>query len=185
MLENFLSPDTQATLLLCGSLGQKRNLDPQPLTLSEYNKLAKWLMDNQMRPSDLLNSEGVEKIDQFIDKKINPDRVKKLLIRGGSLGFSAELWSNKGLWVIGRSDSGYPEGLKSRLKSKAPPIIYGAGPKENLTKGGLAIVGSRNVDDNGLFFSNRAAVNCSKQGIQVISGGAGGVGQEAIVAGLD
>lgn len=54
MFNHVLAPDTQAILLLCGSFGQNRQIEPQPLTLSEYNSLAEWLRENQMRPADLL-----------------------------------------------------------------------------------------------------------------------------------
>jgi hypothetical protein len=42
MMMNFtVSADTQAILLLCGSFGDNRQAEPQPLTLKEYNILAK------------------------------------------------------------------------------------------------------------------------------------------------
>jgi len=55
-MNHILPPDTQAILLLCASFGQNRQTEPQPLTLSEYNYLAGWLLKNQKRPADLLSS---------------------------------------------------------------------------------------------------------------------------------
>lgn len=43
-----LSPDTQAILLLCASFGQNRQMEPQPLTLGEYNAVVGWLRENDM-----------------------------------------------------------------------------------------------------------------------------------------
>jgi len=55
-MNHILPPDTQAILLLCASFGQNRQTEPQPLTLSEYNYLAGWLLENQKRAADLLSS---------------------------------------------------------------------------------------------------------------------------------
>ena len=58
MTINHISLNTQATLLLCASFGQKRTVEPKPLTLGEYNKLALWLRDNDLIPKDLLDSHN-------------------------------------------------------------------------------------------------------------------------------
>lgn len=61
---HILPPDTQAILLLCASFGQNRQTEPLPLTLSEYNLLTEWLLENQMRPGDLLETTAIEKIQK-------------------------------------------------------------------------------------------------------------------------
>ncbi|MFN6480531.1 hypothetical protein [Nostoc sp. DedQUE07] len=66
MLTHILQPDTQAILLLCASFGQNRQIEPQPLTLSEYNSLTDWLRENQMRPSDLLESTTREQLQKLL-----------------------------------------------------------------------------------------------------------------------
>jgi len=58
MLTHVLMPDTQVILLLCASFWSVSAVQPQPLTLSEYNYLAQWLQQHQMRPADLLTSIG-------------------------------------------------------------------------------------------------------------------------------
>jgi predicted Rossmann fold nucleotide-binding protein DprA/Smf involved in DNA uptake len=63
-------------------------------------------------------------------------------------------------------------------------VLYGAGDAELLSRGGLAIVGSRDADATALGFAHEVAQACAGQGIQVISGGARGVDSEAMLAAL-
>ncbi|WP_414581718.1 DNA-processing protein DprA [Scytonema sp. PCC 10023] len=185
MLNHVLPPDTQAILLLCASFGQNRQLEPQPLTLSEYNFLAEWLRENQMRPADLLETTAKQQLQEITDSKVNPNRLVALLERGAMLSLAVEKWTSQGLWVLGRSDTNYPKRLKQRLRHLAPAIIYGVGNMELLSTGGLAIVGSRDVDEEGLGYTQRVAQTCAAQEIQVISGGARGVDQAAMLGVLD
>lgn len=185
MLTHVLQPDTQAILLLCASFGQNRQIEPQPLTLSEYNSLTDWLRENQMRPADLLESTAKEQLQKITVNKLNPDRLSALLERGMMLSLAVEKWTNQGLWVLGRSDTNYPKRLKQRLRHSAPAILYGVGNIELLSMGGLAILGSRDVDDEILGYTRRVAQNIAVRRMQVISGGARGVDQAAMLAVLD
>lgn len=178
---HILPPDTQAILLLCASFGQNRQTEPLPLTLSEYNLLTEWLLENQMRPGDLLETTAIEKIQKITINKLNPDRLIALLERGLMLSLAVEKWTSQGLWILGRSDPKYPQRFKQILKHSAPAIIYGVGNVELLSLGGLAIVGSRDVDEEMIQYTQRVAKTCSQQNIQVISGGARGIDQESML----
>jgi predicted Rossmann fold nucleotide-binding protein DprA/Smf involved in DNA uptake len=185
MFNHVLQPDTQAILLLCASFGQNRQIEPQPLTLSEYNSLTDWLRENQMRPADLLESTAKEQLEKITLNKLNPERLSALLERGMMLSLAVEKWTNQGLWVLGRSDINYPKRLKQRLRHSAPAILYGVGNMELLSLGGLAILGSRDVDDEILGYTRRVAQNSAVQDMQVISGAARGVDQAAMLGVLD
>ncbi|MFB2921060.1 DNA-processing protein DprA [Aerosakkonema funiforme] len=185
MAYHLLSPDTQAILLLCASFGQNRQIEPQPLTLSEYNAVAGWLRENEMSPRDLLNPTFKNRLSKVCVGKLDSDRLVALLERGVMLGLAVEKWTNQGLWVLGRGDSQYPKRLKQRLRHSAPAILYGIGNIELLTEGGLAVVGSRDVDEEGLGYTQRVAQACAEQGIQVVSGGARGVDSSAMLAVLE
>jgi len=100
------------------------------------------------------------------------------------MALAVESWANKGLWVSSRSDKHYPHRLRSR-KRPAPPILYGVGDIGLLSDGGLAIVGSRDVDEEALDFCRTVARACARQEMQVVSGGARGIDTEAIVAALE
>jgi len=185
MNNSILSPDTQAILLLCASFGQNRLSQPQPLTLTEYNLLVGWLQDNKMRPGDLLNSNINNKLQNLAIEKLDIQRIKALLERGMMLSLAVEKWTTQGLWIMGRGDSQYPKRLKQRLKQKAPAILYGIGNIELLSIGGLAIVGSRDITEQEIDYTQTIAKTCAEEGIQVISGGARGVDQISMLGTLE
>ncbi|MBD2203560.1 DNA-protecting protein DprA [Calothrix sp. FACHB-1219] len=185
MLNHVLPRDTQAILLLCASFGQNRQIEPQPLTLSEYNSLADWLRENQMRPADLLELTAKEQLQKITINKLNPNRLFALLERGGMLSLAVEKWTNLGLWILGRSDANYPKRLKQILKHSAPAILYGVGNIELLSLGGLAILGSRDIDEEIVSYTQRVGQTCAAQAMQVVSGGAKGVDQAAMLSVLE
>jgi predicted Rossmann fold nucleotide-binding protein DprA/Smf involved in DNA uptake len=181
---HILNSDTQAVLLLCGRFGKPSDEGVKPLTDSEYNAVAEWLRTHDMRPSDLLTERGQSGLDDAgLALPANIVRMKALLERGAALALAVEGWTNKGLWVISRSDEGYPRRLKTgRL---GPAILYGSGNQQLLSLGGLAVVGSRNADEETFDFTRRVAQACAAQGIQVVSGGARGVDIEAMMAAVE
>ncbi len=185
MINHFLSPDTQTTLLLCASFGQKRTVEPRPLTLREYNDLASWLQNNDLTPKDLLDSIIQDKLPQLDINQLESHRILALLNRGVMLSLALEKWTSQGLWILGRGDVEYPKRLKQKLKYQAPAIIYGVGNKKLLSQGGLAIVGSRDIDDSGLEYTQKLTQTCAQQKIQVISGGAKGVDRASMLGTLD
>ena len=181
MTTHILSPDTQAVLLLCASFGQKRTVEPKPLTLGEYNDLANWLQENDLTPKDLLDSIIQKKLPRLAINKLESHRILALLERGMMLSLAVEQWTNQGLWILGRGDAEYPKILKQKLRYQAPAIVYGVGNKKLLSQGGLAIVGSRDLDDAGLEYTQKLAQTCAQQKIQVISGGARGVDRASML----
>ncbi len=183
-IEQPLSIDTQAILLLCGHFGNKMKSEIKPLTSSEYARFAQWLQLQNMRPADLLETSSATKIKRFIDKTITPGRLMALLMRGGALALAVEAWTNKGLWIISRSDKAYPACLKKQLGQTAPPIFYGVGQPTLLQKGGIAVVGSRDVDKQIVDFTKIIAKKSAQQRMTVISGGARGVDTEAMLTAL-
>ncbi len=184
VLQHVLQPDTQAILLLCAGFGQSRQAEPMPLSLSEYNILAQKLQQEHLRPADLLATDGKNWVFDEINGSLNPQRIVRLLERGAMLAVAVEDWTNKGLWILSRSDETYPQRLKRKLKHLSPPILYGVGNPDLLSEGGLAIVGSRDIDDEGLGYTQRIAEKCAEQGIQIVSGGARGVDQTAMLAAI-
>ena len=185
MTNHVLSLDTQAILLLCASFGLSRKTEPKPLSLGEYNNLASWLQDNDLTPKDLLDFTIQNKLLQLDINQLESHRILALLNRGVMLSLAVEKWISQGLWILGRGDAEYPKRLKQKLKHQAPAIIYGVGNKKLLSQGGLAIVGSRDVDDAELEYTQKLAQTCAQQNIQVISGGARGVDQASMIDTLE
>lgn len=184
MNSHVLTPDTQAILLLCGSLGASRAREA-PLTQGEYNQVAQWLQREQLRPADLLEPAGIDRVQTAGATLPLGERVLGLVARGAALALAVEAWTNKGLWVVGRSDPDYPRKLRARLARQAPPILYSVGERRLLEHGGLAIVGSRDADEEGLAFARAVVQNCTTQEIAVISGGARGVDSAAMETAIE
>ena len=181
MMNDFLTEDTKAIILLCGVFGKERS--EKPLSLAEYSSLVHWLIKVKMRPGDLLQKENITKasMGSSIDKK----RLELLLGRGVQLGFAVEEWQRNGIWIISRSDADYPARYKKHLKDKAPPLLFGVGDRSLLNGGGLGIVGSRNVDQAGEAFTRQVAELCAYNRMPVVSGGARGVDQISMNAALE
>lgn len=174
-------PDTQAVLLLCGAFARRSGPDVKPLSLSEYNAVAAWLGRQGRRPASLVQS-GEEPLPGTEAGLPSADRLRALLGRGFQMAAALEGWQRLGLWVISRGEDCYPERLRRHLRSAAPPLLYGAGDLDRLNQGGLAVVGSRNVNEEGLSFTRRVAERCAGQGVQIVSGGARGVDRAAVSA---
>lgn len=177
-------PDTQAVLLLCGSFAQAGQADVKPLTVSEYNAVASWLGRQGRRPASLLQT-GEDALPSGEPALPPADRLRALLDRGFQLAAALEGWQSLGLWIVSRGEECYPERLRRHLRSSAPPLLYGAGDSARLNLGGLAVVGSRHIDPEGRSFTQRVAVRCVEQGVQIVSGGAGGVDRAVVEAALE
>ena len=175
-----LSPNGMAILLLTAPLMVgSRQAAFELLTLSEYNRLARLLREEQRQPSDLIGPDAREVID-LCAEVIDRPRLESLLGRGFLLGQAGDHWSARAIWVVSRADPAYPRRLKARLKEDAPPVLYGCGEITLMETGGLAVVGSRHVNDELIAYSEtvgRVAAGASRT---LISGGARGVDQAAM-----
>jgi predicted Rossmann fold nucleotide-binding protein DprA/Smf involved in DNA uptake len=184
MNTHILNTGTQATLLLCGQFGNESS-SIRPLTLAEFNKFEQWLAGEDLSLSTLIEADSKWLMEKFQNSGFDVERLSALLSRGGAMAIAVEQWTNIGLWILSRSDEEYPPRLKSHLKQAAPAILYGAGNQQLLSRGGLAIVGSRDADEVALSFARTVGEICAQQDIQVISGGARGVDSEAMLAALE
>ncbi len=182
---HFLSENTQATLLLCAPLVAARVKDVSPLSLGEFNDLLGTLERNGASLCDLLEAQKADPILESLHPQFDTARLSALLARGFALSLSVEKWSSYGFWIASREDERYPRRLTERLKHLAPALIYGCGDPALLAAGGVAIVGSRDVDDTATIFTQKLGAACAREGMTVISGGARGVDQLSMLAAVD
>jgi predicted Rossmann fold nucleotide-binding protein DprA/Smf involved in DNA uptake len=89
-----------------------------------------------------------------------------------------------GIWVLTRFDEDYPPRFSERLKGAAPVLLYGAGDARLLNRRGLAVVGSRNIDERGFALTEFIGNACAESKLAVYSGGARGVDKTAMGAAL-
>ncbi|MCI0388975.1 MAG: DNA-processing protein DprA [Acidobacteria bacterium] len=180
-----VSPNTQAILLLTAPLiiGQ-RDSSVDLLKPGEYKRLARSLREMQKQPADLLAPDAREllrEVQHFIDS----DRLQRLLARGFLLSQAIERWQTRTIWVASRADSEYPKRFRTRLKEDAPPILYGCGEAAILDTSGLAVVGSRNVDDALIAYTEEIGRLTAKAQHTLVSGGARGIDQAAMRGALE
>ncbi len=185
---NYLSPDAEAIVLLCSHLGLPRTGagGTKPLAPVEWRDFAQRIRQSALgRPAALLGRPAEDLHRALGLESILADRIARLLERGGQLAIELERLGSLGVWTMTRADEDYPTRLKARLAGLAPPVLFGAGPRGLLAKEGIAIVGSRDVDVEGLSFAERLAERCSELGLSVVSGFARGVDRAAMQACAD
>ena len=175
-----LSSNAQAILLLTAPLIAGRGTPSvSPLSAGEYRRLARRLRELQLEPADLLGL-GVDSVLTGCGNHPDAARLERLLGRGFLLSQAVERWRTRAIWIVSRADAGYPRRLKKRLGEDAPPVLYGCGDASLLDAGGLAVVGSRNVDKALIEYTEDAGRLAAAAGRVVISGGARGVDQAAM-----
>ena len=180
-----LSPNTQAILLLTAPLIAGRGeVSPDLLTPGEYKRMAGHLREMQRQPADLLAPEADEVL-RGCQPVIDEARLKRLLARGFLLSQAVEHWQTRAIWVVSRADAEYPTRLKARLKNDTPPVLYGCGDAAILDTGGLAVVGSRHVDEALLEFAKDIGRRTAKARRTLVSGGARGIDQAAMHGALE
>jgi predicted Rossmann fold nucleotide-binding protein DprA/Smf involved in DNA uptake len=182
----MLDRDAQAIALLCSRLALPRNGGPKPFGPAEWNRLAGTLRSTSFgRPGDLLGRSASELGEALPVAPELADRIHRLLSRGGQLAMELERLASLGIWVLTRADEDYPARLKQRLRGDAPPLFYGAGARHLLGQGGVAVVGSRDADDNALAFAREVGRFCASERAPVVSGAARGIDITAMLGSID
>ncbi len=180
-----LSPNTQAILLLTAPLIAGRSTSPSELlSPGEYKRLARHLREIQRQPADLVSPDSADLL-RACHPVIDEARLQRLLGRGFLLSQVIERWQARAIWVVSRADAEYPRRLKVRLREDAPAVIYGCGDMALLESGGLAVVGSRHVDDSLIDYTMAVGRLAARAGRTLVSGGAKGIDQAAMRGALD
>lgn len=180
-----MSPNAQAILLLTAPLIAGRDtVAPDLLAPSEYKALARHLREIQRQPTDLVSTDADE-IIHACRAVVDESRLRRLLGRGFLLSQVVERWQSRAIWVVSRADPGYPRRLKARLREDAPAVIYGCGDVGILESGGLAVVGSRHVDDSLVDYTMSVGRLAARAGRTLVSGGAKGIDQAAMRGALE
>ena len=180
-----LSPNTQAILLLTAPLIAGRGTSSSELlSPGEYKRLARHLREIQYQPADLVSPDAADLL-RACQPVIDEARLQRLLGRGFLLSQVIERWQARAIWVVSRADAEYPRRLKARLREDAPAVIYGCGDMSLLESGGLAVVGSRHVDDSLIDYTMAVGRLAARAGRTLVSGGAKGIDQAAMRGALE
>ncbi|MCX6908089.1 MAG: DNA-processing protein DprA, partial [Verrucomicrobia bacterium] len=154
----YLTDDGQVVLLLCSALGLADDAaaETAPYTLSEWNQLACTIQDSPLeRPAALLGRTPAELADALKVLPTEGERIARLLDRGGCVISELENLYARGMWAVTRADAAYPAKLRQTLKHQSPSVLFGAGELRKLNRAGVAVVGSRQIDEAGQAFARR------------------------------
>lgn len=168
------SDNAMSAILLCSYIGINKEDTTKPFSLGEWNRFLDKVIDMKLDPSVVLRKD----LDILAQLKYNSseiERIKKLVSRGGAVAFEINDLASKGIEVITLFDTDYPILLKRKLKRKTPPILFYAGDINLAKKIGIAVVGSRNVDQAGMEFTRELVSRAAEERLVVYSGGAKGV----------
>lgn len=173
----FTHDDRIATVAACSMMGTLEGMRgrSEPLGPAEWSKVAQWLHERGLRPGDLLDAANAEiATSEGLESKL-AQRLLDLPERAALVALELERYQNRGIWSLVRFDDDYPQRWREKLKGLAPPVLFGSGPVNLLSKTpSLAIVGSRDIGEElaevAIAIGGRAADN----GYVVVSGGARG-----------
>lgn len=181
----MISPDSQTLLLLCSHLGLASDSEYAPLTLREWNPLARKLQAANLRPDILLDWQAGDFQKQLFLSADESERVAALLERRGVFAIALERLESLGIRPLTRADADYPRRYRERLKESAPAVLFYAGEKALLGQPGIAVVGSRHLDEAGQECAKFVGNACGISGQVLYSGGAKGVDTLSMEAAID
>lgn len=167
-----ISDNAMTAILLCSFIGMNHDGDAKPLTLKEWNELLDRVVQNKQQPSTIMDQNFLKDIGyspEYIE------RIKRLIYRGGTVAFALEELEKKGIGIVTQFDTDYPILIKRKLKRKAPPILFYYGDIGLAKKIGIGVVGSRNVDEEGIRFTQKLVEKAAREHLIIYSGGAKGI----------
>lgn len=165
----------KAVMVLTTRLGDssRRSFPPKM-----WHQLSQRLRDAGETPASLFHSldvlEGPER-----------ERAQELMADATNVLLEADQLQDRGIWTLPITSADYPVRVRDRLRHNAPPTLFGAGERGLLNRGGLAVVGSRNVSPEGAEVAKAVAAEAVRTNKTIVSGAARGVDQLAMNAAYD
>ncbi|HKY77428.1 MAG TPA: DNA-processing protein DprA, partial [Acidimicrobiia bacterium] len=126
-------------------------------------------------PSRLLGIDETDAAEVTAGTGVEAARLVRLLDTGIGLAVQLEALYEQGITTVTVMDETFPHRLRDRLGTSAPPVLYYAGEVALLGTDGVGVVGSRNVDSDGVELTREVARQVAAAGLSVVSGGARGV----------
>ncbi len=168
-----LSDNAMCAVLLCSYVGMNQESTVKPLSLGEWGSFLDRVAEKGLEPKVILdrNAEWESALSYSGEQA---ERIQKLISRGGSVALEIDDLDQKGIGIVTPFDDTYPPLLR-QLKKKKPPVLFFVGDITLVKKIGIAIVGSRDVDEAGMLFARRLAEKAAKERLVLFSGGARGV----------
>jgi len=185
----YLGDDGQVLLLLCTSLALPpiaKETELSPLKLGEWNQLERKIRESSLKSPAALQGRTVDELTRTLALPTDEaERIARLLEFAGQLSVELQNLCERGLWAVTRLDEVYPSHLRDTLKHQAPTVLFGAGNIRLLQRTGVAVVGSRNIDEAGAAFAREVGAKAVSVKLPVVSGGARGTDRIAMQAALE
>ncbi|MGH9279316.1 MAG: DNA-processing protein DprA [Acidimicrobiales bacterium] len=142
-----------------------------PLTASEVWRVLGRVDD----PARLLGSDERAAADLTSGTGIEAARLVRLLDAGVALAARLDSLTDQGISAITALDEHFPDRLRERLGTAAPPVLYCAGELSLLGRDGIGVVGSRDVGPEAVEATRKVALLVAAAGLALVSGAAKGV----------
>lgn len=152
----------------------------KPLSSREF-----WALRRDVEPSALHGMTAADIASDYLIAGDTAERIARLFDRSAALALAVEKLDHSGIWTVTGVGRTYPERLRSRLRDATPVVLHGVGEMSPLSIDGLAVVGSRNVSEEGSEVARAIARMAVKSGMPVISGAARGVDRDAMNSAFD
>ena len=161
-------------LLLSSCLG-----DPQrkPLTTAQMRILSDraWKLDFPTEQRELEMAD----LSALGYGRSMAARILKLLSDGVVLDHYLQIARRKDCIPLTRISEGYPLVLRQRLAMESPGVLWAKGDLELLDNPKIALVGSRDLNDNNAEFAREVGIQAARQGYTLVSGNARGADRTA------
>lgn len=161
-------------LLLSSCLGDPMR---KPLTTAQMRILSDraWKMDFPNQERDL---EMADLIALGYGRSMAA-RILKLLNDDAILDYYLQIARRKNCVALTRISEGYPLVLRQRLALETPGVLWTKGDLELLENPRIALVGSRDLNEENATFARELGEQAAKQGYTLVSGNARGADRTA------
>ncbi len=150
-----------------------------------WHDLQRILIYRRLSPGQLLDMSETDLESRAGLTADQAHRVSVLLGRGGPLAIEIERLASRGIWITTLGEESYPRRLAETLGDQAPPLLFGVGSHPLAGQDSLAIVGSRDADEEALGYAESVAASAVKGGLAIVSGAARGIDAAAMTSALE
>lgn len=155
----------------------------QPSEVPSLKASELWsLLERVPKPSALLGADA-RTISRLAGLPLaEAERIAVLLDSGIGLSVKLHSLSDMGIASLTALDPGYPQRLRGRLRSAAPPVMYCAGDLSMLGEDGIGVVGSRDLGPEAVDTARSIGRVVANAGLPLVSGGAQGADATSMAA---
>lgn len=154
-----MNKENELITILCADFGDEYT----PLTRAAF-----WKLYHQYGDSieELTNSDE--------------ESVKELMKRSGSISFALQNLDQRGIKIVTFLDEGFPHRLLDKLGDFCPPLLYACGDTSICDGKFVGYVGSRNIEEKDIRWTEKNVAGNLSKGFSIVSGGAKGIDSVAI-----